>query len=321
MIKRVAVASLAALMTIPNITVNTTYALDSVEVYERTLKNYEEQLKKYESRGNTVMVEKTKERIAQTKQQIEGVKQNKVRQDQREAKRQAEQAEKDRIANTIYPLTAKYVKDFVPAVDDSQPHFYERPDLPGVIFTLRKDSFGRITDEKPNFKIEKLENYHQESRPVGHPDWIFDDTMEAIKVSYTSPFNCVLGHYGIGDFTHFSSNNGFAGAWCHHIGENREVILARCIDMHYKSGWPDYYIGKQVNEINDTNCDPAYGHYPESVFGLITLEYGIQHAMIVFDTREKVGNQGTTDTVNETLGVTWMYEQDIYSVAREYGTD
>ena len=137
-IKRVVVASLAALITIPSLTVNTAYALDSVEIYENTLKRYEEQLKKYESYGNTVMVEKTKERIAQTKQQIEDVKQNKVRQDQREAKRQAEQAEKDRIANMKYPMDLSWTNwnDFVPheSVDDGKEHVYQ--DENGRIFTI-----------------------------------------------------------------------------------------------------------------------------------------------------------------------------------------
>ena len=142
LIKRVAVASLAALMTIPSLTINS-YATDALSMAQNRLKNYEQQLKNYESYGNTKMVEKTKERIAQTKNEIEKAKQNNEIKAQKAARAQAIQAEKDRIANTVYPLTAKYVKDFVPAVDDYQPHFYERADLPGVIFTLRKDQIGR----------------------------------------------------------------------------------------------------------------------------------------------------------------------------------
>ena len=325
LVKRVAVASLAALMTIPSLTINS-YA-DALSMAQNRLKNYEQQLKNYEAYGNIEMVEKTKERITQTKNDIEKAKQNNEVKAQKTAQAQALQAEKDRIANTVYPLTAKYVKDFVPAVNDYQPHFYERPELPGVIFTLQQDSFGRLTDVKPNFKIEKIEDFHRESRPYDKPELKFDDICETIKVTYTSPFNCVLGggSYILGDFGLYSDRNQFTGEWCHWIGENRTVIMDRVLDMHYKSGWPDYYIGKSVKEINETNYDPAYGFYMNSetaktAFGQYTLQEIINKARVVFNNKERADKNKHT-TVNNAVGANWIYEQDIYSVAREHGTD
>lgn len=316
LVKRVAIASLAALMTIPRLT-TTSYAIS-----QATIENWEMNAKKAEAKGNYAKAKEYRDAIA------EGLRKDAERNAknaQIQAQRQTEQAEKDRIANTVYPLTAKYVKDFIPAVNDYQPHFYERPELPGVIFTLQQDSFGTLTDVKPNIKWEKLEDFHRESHPYDRPELKFDDTCETIKVSYISPFNCVLGQPIIGDFRCLSDRNGFAGEWCHWIGENRTLILDRVINMHYKSGWPDYYIGKSVKEINETNYDPAYGFYMNSetaktAFGQITLQEAINNAKVIFNTKERVDQNERRD-VNYAVGAYWVYEQDIYSVAREHGTD
>lgn len=105
LVKRVAVASLAALITIPNLTllnndVISVYAIDMtnydsiISMAENRLKNYEEQLKKYESRGNTSMVEKTKERIEQTKQELAKAQAGKAAQAQERVQIAAAEAQK-----------------------------------------------------------------------------------------------------------------------------------------------------------------------------------------------------------------------------------
>ena len=332
-IKRVAVASLAALMTIPNLTIspnniNTVFASTTGD---KNMKHAKEMIEKFTKEGNSEAADRWTKKLEEYKvyyaEEDAKTAQRAAKQSQLEANRQATQAEKDRIANTVYPLTAKYVKDFVPAVDDYQPHFYERADLPGVIFTLQQDSSGRLTDVKPNFKIEKIEDFHRESRPYVKPELKFDDICETIKVTYTSPFNCVLGggSYVLGDFGLYSDRNQFTGEWCHWIGENRTVIMDRVLDMRYKSGWPDYYIGKSVKEINETNYDPAYGFYMNSetaktAFGQYTFQEIINKARVIFNNKERADKNKHT-TVNNSVEADWIYEQDIYSVAREHGTD
>lgn len=321
LIKRVAVASLAALLTIPSLTMNS-YA-DALSMAEKRLKNYEQQLKNYEAYGNTEMVEKTKERIAQTKNDIEKAKQNNEVKAQKAAQEQALQAEKDRIANTVYPLTARYVKDFVPAVDDYQPHFYERPELPGVIFTLQQDSFGKLVDIKPNIKITEMPDYYRETDCNGNKELLYTDTCQVIKVSYISPFN-FAGKVSLGDFGLHSDLNNAAlmAGWCHWIGENMEVQYDKTVNMHYKSGWPESYIGKQVNEITEANAIQPYGWYPTVTFRRKSIEEIKASARVYFSADEKVDSKGTAyKHMNEDLGSSWVDTQDIYSVARERGTD
>lgn len=322
LIKRVAVASLAALMTIPSLTINS-YATDALSMAQDRLKTYEQQLKNYESRGNTSMIEKTKERIAQAKNDIEKAKQNNEIKAQKAAQAQAVQAEKDRIANTVYPLTAKYVKDFVPAVDDYQPHFYERPELPGVIFTLQQDSFGKLVDVKPNIKITEMPDYYRETNANGNKELLYTDTCQVIKVSYISPFN-FAGKVSLGDFGLHSDLNNAAlmAGWCHWIGENMEVQYDKTVNMHYKSGWPESYIGKQVNEITEANAIQPYGWYPTVTFRRKPIEEIKASAKVYFSADERVDSVGTAyKHINEHLGSSWVDTQDIYSVAREHGTD
>ena len=321
LIKRVAVASLAALMTIPSLTINS-YA-DALSMAQNRLKNYEQQLKNYEAYGNTEMVEKTKERIAQTKNDIEKAKQNNEIKAQKTAQAQAIQAEKDRIANTIYPLTAKYVKDFVPAVNDYQPHFYERPELPGVIFTLQQDSFGKLVDVKPNIKITEMPDYHRESQPYDRPELKFEDVCQTIKVSYISPFN-FAGRIQIGDFGINADQNNtiLRYGWCHHIGENKEVLLDKVVAMYYKSGWPEFYIGKHVHEITEANAIEGYGWYPYVDYKRLSIDEIKNMAKVYFSTDEKISKMRDTIRVgNQTLGSTFDEYDSIYEVAKRYGTD
>lgn len=329
LIKRVAVASLAALMTIPSLTINS-YATDALSMAQNRLKNYEQQLKNYESYGNTKMVEKTKERIAQTKNEIEKAKQNNEIKAQKAAQAQAIQAEKDRIANTVYPLTAKYVKDFVPAVDDYQPHFYERADLPGVIFTLRKDQFGKIHDENPHFEIVEMPDQHRESVLNGNTEKKFDNVLQVIKVNYTSPFNFAGKPYAaINGFNVNSDLNGcyLMGGWCHHIGKNRDVIMDHIVAEYYKSGWPEYYLGKSVKEITKENADPQYGWFTDdSSFRRLSMDEiikkGIRYDYILStDEKTNVTDASMRDYVNNYYGSDFDEYDSIYEVAGRYGTD
>ena len=330
LVKKVAVASLAALMTIPNLTIspnniNTVFASTTGD---KNMKHAKEMIEKFTKEGNSEAADRWAKKLEEFKvyyaEEDAKTAQRAAKQSQLEANRQAEQAEKDRIANTVYPLTAKYVKDFVPAVNDYQPHFYERPELPGVIFTLQQDSFGRLTDVKPNMKIEKLSNLHHESSLFGHEDWTIDNTDESIKVTYISPFNCVIGAPSIGDFNQNGLENGFFGEWCHWIGENTPVIMSRVIEKRFKSGWPDYYIGKSVAEITEKNCDPNYGYLYSSEttndqhFGQISYQEAIDKAKVIFNTKEKVD---INIDKNNAAGANWVGQQTIYSVAREHGTD
>lgn len=325
LVKRVAIASLAALMTIPSLTINN-YAADALSMAQDRLKTYEQQLKNYESRGNTSMVEKTKERIAQAKNDIEKAKQNNEVKAQKVAQAQAVQAEKDRIANTVYPLTAKYVKDFVPAVDDYQPHFYERPELPGIIFTLRMSQFGIVSDENPHLEIIEMPDLQRESSASGNKELLFTDTCQVIKVNYTSPFNFAGTVYHSSLFNiHSDFNNVYlTDGWCHHIGKNRDVIMDHTIDIHYKSGWPVSYLGKSVKEITQANAIQPYGCYPESMY---LQRYSLDDIKksfnsVSFTTEEKLTkNYSMKDYVNNYYGSDFDEYDSIYEVARKYGTD
>lgn len=311
LIKRVAVASLAALLTIPSLTMNS-YA-DALSMAEKRLKNYEQQLKNYESYGNTTMIEKTKQRIEQTKQEIEAAKQYNTVQAQKQAQRQAEQAEKDRIANTVYPLTARYVKDFVPAVDDYQPHFYERADLPGVIFTLQQDSFGKLLDVKPNLVI--VEDNDIERVVPMFDGSSYDTIFQVIKVKYISPFN-FAGRINLGEF-HVDDvlNKVHLGAgWCHYIGENMECFM---IDGYHYT--PTDECIKKFQELMPEylptiyNTAKLYSEKPK-----LTVEEIKSKGKVYFHTEERVKK---SSGINKKLGATWVNDQDIFSVAKEHGTD
>ena len=314
LVKRVAVASLAALMTIPSLT-TTSYAIS-----QATIENWEMNAKKAEAKGNYAKAKEYRDAIA------EGLRKDAERNaknTQIQAQRQAEQAEKDRIANTVYPLTAKYVKDFVPAVNDYQPHFYERPELPGVIFTLQQDSFGKLVDVKPNIKIIEMPDYYRETNANGNKELLYTDTCQVIKVSYISPFN-FAGKVSLGDFGLHSDLNNAAlmAGWCHWIGENMEVQYDKTVNMHYKSGWPESYIGKQVNEITEANAIQPYGWYPAVTFRRKSIEEIKTSAKVYFSSDEKVDSKGTAyKHINERLGSSWVDTQDIYSIAKEHGTD
>lgn len=276
--------------------------------------------KKAEAKGNYAKAKEYRDAIA------EGLRKDAERNAknaQLQVQAQAVQAEKDRIANTVYPLTAKYVKDFVPAVNDYQPHFYERPELPGVIFTLQQDSFGKLVDIKPNIKITEMPDYYRETNANGNKELLYTDTCQVIKVSYISPFN-FAGKVSLGDFGLHSDLNNAAlmAGWCHWIGENMEIQYDKTVNMHYKSGWPESYIGKQVNEITEANAIQPYGWYPTVTFRRKSIEEIKASARVYFSSDEKVDSKGTAyKHMNEDLGSSWVDTQDIYSVAREHGTD
>lgn len=317
LIKRVAVASLAALMTIPNLT-TTSYAIS-----QATIDNWEMNAKKAEAKGNYEKAKEYRDAIA------EGLRKDAERNAknaQIQAQRQAEQAEKDRIANTVYPLTARYVKDFVPAVDDYQPHFYERADLPGVIFTLRMSQFGIVSDENPHMEIIEMPDLQRESSVNGSKELLYTDTCQVIKVNYTSPFNFAGTVYHSSLFNiHPDFNNVYlTDGWCHHIGKNRDVIMDHTIDIHYKSGWPESYLGKSVKEITQANAIQPYGWYPETIY---LQRYSLDDIKksfnkVSFTKEEKITkNHSMRVYVNNYYDSIFDEYDSIYEVAKRYGTD
>lgn len=334
LIKRVAVASLAALMSIPNLATvpgnntSTVYAIDMtnydshISMAENRLKICEEQLKAYEAMGNTSMIETTKRRIEQAKQDLAQAQAGKANQAQEQKQIAAVQAEKDRIANTIYPLHARYVKDFVPAVDDHKPHYYERPDLPGVIFTLRQDEGGKVSDVKPHIKVKREA-----------PDWVFlsspaDDktkkfqvTMQQFVISYTSPFN-FCGSPTMQSRAYIEPNQLYVeGGFPHHIGENMEYQISRDINQTYYEGWPAEYIGKTVGAMPGHESVAFFGGNPRKRFTVQEMQDWIDSVSgFTFSLKEKV-TQSSYVKYNKEHGGAWIDEKDIYQIAQEFGTD
>ena len=333
LVKRVAVASLAALMSIPNLAIpgnntSTVYAIDTtnydshISMAEYRLGRYEELLKTYESRGNTKMIEKTKQRIEQTKQELAEAQAGKANQAQEQKQIAAAQAEKDRIANTVYPLHARYVKDFVPAVDDHKPHYYERPDLPGVIFTLRQNEFGDISDVKPHIKVKREA-----------PDWIFlsspaDDktkkfqvTMQQFVVSYTSPFN-FCGCPTMQSTAYIEPNQLYVdGGFPHHIGENIEYQISREINQVYYEGWPAEYIGKTVGAMPGHESVAFNNGKPYDRYTVQEMQDWIDSVSgFTFSLKEKLTHSSYVK-YNKEHGGAWINEKDIYQIAQEFGTD
>ena len=334
LIKRVAVASLAALMTIPSLTIpinnsNIVYA-GVAESFQKNIKHAQEMIEKFKKEGNeegvknwTENLERWQDAMSSSSAIIKEESERRLRIAQKAAQEQVIQAEKDRIANTVYPLTAKYVKDFVPAVDDYQPHFYERADLPGVIFTLQQDSFGKLVDIKPNIKITEMPDYYRETNANGNKELLFTDVCQTIKVSYISPFN-FAGRIQIGDFGINPDQNNIVlrYGWCHHIGENREILMDRVVAQYYKSGWPEFYIGKHVHEITEANAIEGYGWYPYVNYKRLSIDEIKNRAKVYFSTDENISKMRDTIRVgNQTLGSTFDEYDSIYEVAKRYGTD
>lgn len=262
LIKQVAVASLAALMTIPNLTMTakakTLVTMEMVQgkitYYEDLKKNTKDQQEKEDiddtleywydlekdlKEGKTTYII-TKEEAEQNRQQAAVNK----------AKEAAAKAEKERKANTVYPLTVKYVKDFIdyvknnPDLNDNLPHFYERPDMPGIIFTLEVDPWDKVLETNPNLTI--LEEYDA--------DYLADVNFEGIKyklikgqglkVKYICPFECIASVVGGGRYTgadyHYDNfkNERWRGSNSYtKLGENI-IYVVRRYQVLYDKGYP-----------------------------------------------------------------------------------
>lgn len=337
LIKRVAVASLAALMTIPSLTTpinnsNVVYA-GVAESLQKNINHAQEMIEKFKKEGNeegvknwTANLKKWQDAMSSSAATIKEESERKLKNAQKAAQEaaqaQALKAEQEYLATTVFPLTARYVKDFVPIVDDGKPHLYERPDLPGVIFTLEKDSLGIVRDLKPNVEIREGEDFHRETT-LGGSTKTFDDICQEIKVTYISPFN----FFGTGARVYGGTGSSFAvdtekngnihlgEGWCHWIGKNREVSFTRPYHITYKSGWPDHYIGKSTNELPD-------GYFYDPNLRKVTIEEIKPNFKVEFSTQEKMKSYSTGFIeFNAEHGNSWVHEQDIYSVAREHGTD
>lgn len=169
--------------------------------WENAIENYEIAIKDKQAnindiRNGVVMYRYTKEENEQKK------KENQEKLVQQAAQKAAEQAEKDRIANTIYQIPAGVdnVYDFVPHFDGNdkthtEEHKYERADMPGVIFTLRCgliSSTGKygITDLDPHFTISDFRNYRIKCK--AYDGAIVHCYFYDCKVNYVSPFNAYI---------------------------------------------------------------------------------------------------------------------------------
>ena len=271
LIKQVAVASLAALMMIPNLTM-TTYAKTQITVemaqekleYWKSLKdNFSEKISK------DISMKDIDDSIQDWQETLDDVKAGKViwsydskeeynkekaKRDQERAviaaKEAAAKAEKERKANTVYPLTVKYVKDFIdyvknnPDLNDNLPHFYERPDMPGIIFTLEVDPWDKVHESNSNITI--LEEYDA--------DYLADLNFEGIKyklikgqglkVKYICPFECIASVVGGGRYTgadyHYDNfkNDRWRGSNSYtKLGENI-IYVVRRYQVLYDKGYP-----------------------------------------------------------------------------------
>lgn len=337
LVKRVAIASLAALMSIPNLTVpmnnntNIVYAATPMDTYQQNIKHAQEMVDKFKKEGNEEGVKnwtKNLEKWIAASQSPEVKEAEQIVQNamasaaQNEAQRQADQVEKDRIANTIYPLHARYVKDFVPAVDDHKPHYYERPDLPGVIFTLRQDEWGNIFDEKPHVNVKReAPDWIVYSNPADDKTLKFKSTFKQFVVSYTSPFNFM----GIATLhrAYIEPNQLYVeGGFPHHIGENMEYQISVLVDKTYDEGFPAEYIGKTVGSMpQDKDKDIAFNGGKPKPFTLQDMRNFYEGTPGFKMTSKEKLTQSSYVKYNKEHGGAWIDEKDIYQIAQEFGTD
>lgn len=167
--------------------------------WENAIENYEIAIKDKQAnindiRNGVVMYRYTKEENEQKK------KENQEKLVQQAAQKAAEQAEKDRIANTIYKIEVDNAKDFIPHFEGSDTLFaetykYERADMPGVIFTLRckkSVSYWSITDIDPHFTIENVRNYTIKSYEDATSKNIEYDSIQDYTFNYLSPFDGII---------------------------------------------------------------------------------------------------------------------------------
>ena len=105
--------------------------------------------------------------------------------------------------------------------------------------------------------------------------------------------------------------------------------IYNCINNQYEKlyadGWPEEYIGKSVNEIGSwhENFQPVRSA-AEMMQSQSVKSTESSSFCYTFTTAERNPgtNRATGEAVNAEYGSSnWMFEEDIYSVAREHGTD
>ena len=275
LIKQVAVASLAALMMIPNLTMTTEAKTQiTVEMAQEKLDFWKAEKEKeprdYDIKDIEDSIQDWQETLDDVKagkviwsyDSKEEYNKEKAKRDQERAviaaKEAAAKAEKERKANTVYPLTVKYVKDFIdyvknnPDLNDNLPHFYERPDMPGIIFTLEVDPWGKVFETNSNITI--LEEYDA--------DYLADVNFEGIKyqlikgqglkVKYICPFECIASVVNGGKYTgadyhydNFKNDRWRGGNSYTKLGENI-IYVVRRYQMLYDKGYPAELQGQLV---------------------------------------------------------------------------
>ena len=281
LVKRVAVASLAALMTIPNLNVpinnvNTVYAdiVDWDAVYAKQIKEAEEKVEYYKSIGNESQVKQWQKKVEIRKRRNEERKQEEAelnaKNDQIEEQRQAKAVEAERIANKVYPLEYNgkpvyYTKDFIeyvkntPELNDFKPHWYEAADMPGLKFhlVLNETNDGYVSllgDSILGTTIENLPDGEYIARFNGSERQIIHKT-QMMKIKFISPFE-TMGIVGANgnwspDFNAMKKS-GATGDGYIARGLNT-FIEKRDLEWRYGDGWPEGYKGIILGSEQDPN--------------------------------------------------------------------
>ena len=266
LVKQVAVASLAALMMIPNLTM-TSYAGPAEDSLNKNIKHAQEMVEKFKKEGNEEGVKNWANNLnkwleqknsGEYKQKDAEWQATKDRIAANKAKEAAAQAEKERIANTVYSLDVRYVKDFIsyvkshPDLNDHQYHKYERTDMPGIIFTLRVDPWDKVYETNSNITI--LEEYDADYLA----DVNFEGTKyqlvkgQGLKVKYICPFECIASVVNGGMYTgadyhydNFKNERYRDGDDYTTLGENI-IYVVRRYQMLYDKGYPAELQGQLV---------------------------------------------------------------------------
>ncbi|MBR1453523.1 MAG: hypothetical protein IJ593_02605 [Lachnospiraceae bacterium] len=306
LVKRVAVASLAALMTIPNLNVpinnvNTVYAdiVDWDAVYAKQIKEAEEKVEYYKSIGNESQVKQWQKKVEIRKRRNEERKQEEAelnaKNAQIEEQRQAKAVEAERIANKVYPLeyngkTIYYVKDFIEYVrnttelNNGQAHWYEAADMPGYKFHLRVDDMhDNVYEDDLNITAEPLSDFAY----AGYKDPINrlgQEVTEAqrLRVTYISPFEGTNITFGGSVWAPIVETNGkVIIGWDGYVPRGKVTrVFMRVLDMRYGDGWPEGYKGITIGSLNDPNINwrGQTKNLPRSKIDFVKSDWGASHS-------------------------------------------
>lgn len=278
LVKRVAVASLAALMTIPNLNVpinntNTVYAAVTDPSLLKSIKKCQDLIEKYKAEGNEVGVktwtknlENTIRNAEESQKIIDESNRRKAASEQRQAEANAKQAEAERIANKVYPLEYNgkpvyYTKDFIeyvkntPELNDFKPHWYEAADMPGLKFQIVLDEYGHVQNTNCNLSAEYLPDGEYIDRFNGSERQIIHKT-QVVKIKYISPFE-TMGTlpYGSGNWAvdHNAIRRSGAGGDGYIARGLNTYIARRDLEWRYGDGWPEGYKGIILGSEQDPN--------------------------------------------------------------------